>query len=370
MGNVEYKFSILCPSYNHEKYISCFVDSVLSQKYTNFELIIIDDNSSDNTYEKVKKYDDARLKVYKNNINYGINYSINRAYSYSTGDFVVMLASDDMIDKNFLDFMNRLLNKYDVDVIYNCLRVIDENGNFVKMCTNKYDGVYLGINILPDIFYNGNQLLSPGLIIKNSIFKKIIPFSFSFCSLQDVVMHIKLLQISKIFFNNTEFLVLYRIVQHKNVSASNNLNGLIRAELETYKMLDVFLEIDDVFCVNNITMKYDVVVKEPNILRYYLGLAALKSDNIEHQKWGYIQIMNIINEFGFDYLYEKEKLDFASFLGLTPKFIKNSNIQKGIDNFNINNKYKKYKHYFYNSVVFTLFVIVGFVLYMRYFYEY
>ena len=52
------KFSILCPSYNHENYIKDFIDSVLAQTYQDFELIIVDDCSTDKTLEMAKSYND------------------------------------------------------------------------------------------------------------------------------------------------------------------------------------------------------------------------------------------------------------------------------------------------------------------------
>ena len=62
------RFSIILVSYNVEKYIGEAIESVLDQSFTDFELVIVDDCSTDNTRENIKKYKDERIKFYKNNM--------------------------------------------------------------------------------------------------------------------------------------------------------------------------------------------------------------------------------------------------------------------------------------------------------------
>ncbi|HOJ48978.1 MAG TPA: glycosyltransferase family 2 protein, partial [Bacillota bacterium] len=66
--------SVVMPAYNASKYIGQAIESVLNQTYVNFELIVIDDCSTDNTYDIIKKYSetDSRIKVVKNKINSGV----------------------------------------------------------------------------------------------------------------------------------------------------------------------------------------------------------------------------------------------------------------------------------------------------------
>jgi glycosyltransferase involved in cell wall biosynthesis len=99
------KISLVCPSYNHGKFISFFLDSVLGQTYENFELIIIDDKSSDNTIAEIEKYKDSRIKLFQNPFNSGINAGLNKAISEAIGEYVVFIASDDVLELNFLEVM-------------------------------------------------------------------------------------------------------------------------------------------------------------------------------------------------------------------------------------------------------------------------
>ena len=89
--------SIIMPSYNTAKFISETIESVLAQTYTNWELIIVDDCSTDNTDEVVKSFlSDNRIKYIKNEKNSGAAISRNRALRESKGKWIAFLDSDDL----------------------------------------------------------------------------------------------------------------------------------------------------------------------------------------------------------------------------------------------------------------------------------
>lgn len=86
-------------AYNREKYIAEAIESVLAQTYTNWELIIVDDCSTDNTVAIAQSYaaNDSRIKVYVNEKNLGDYHNRNRAAFYATGEFIKYLDADDMM---------------------------------------------------------------------------------------------------------------------------------------------------------------------------------------------------------------------------------------------------------------------------------
>ena len=88
--------SIIMPSYNTAKFIAETIKSVLSQTYTNWELIIVDDCSKDNTDEVVESFDDERIKYIKNEKNSGAAVSRNRALREAKGRWIAFLDSDDL----------------------------------------------------------------------------------------------------------------------------------------------------------------------------------------------------------------------------------------------------------------------------------
>ena len=95
--------SIIMPSYNTAKFISDSINSVLSQTYSNWELIIVDDCSSDNTDEIVSPFlSDKRIKYLKNEKNSGAAVSRNYALREAKGKWIAFLDSDDLWEKDKL----------------------------------------------------------------------------------------------------------------------------------------------------------------------------------------------------------------------------------------------------------------------------
>lgn len=88
--------SIISPTYNCGHFISETINSVLSQSYENWEMIIIDDNSSDNTPDIVKQYTDNRIRYFRNETNEGAALSRNKALKESHGRWIAFLDCDDM----------------------------------------------------------------------------------------------------------------------------------------------------------------------------------------------------------------------------------------------------------------------------------
>lgn len=88
--------SIIMPSYNTGKYIAESIKSVINQTYTNWELIIVDDCSTDNTDSVVAGFKDERIKYFKNEINSGAAVSRNKAFEKVTGKWIAFLDSDDL----------------------------------------------------------------------------------------------------------------------------------------------------------------------------------------------------------------------------------------------------------------------------------
>lgn len=127
--------SIITPSYNTGKFISETIECVLSQTYQNWEMIIVDDCSTDDTDNVVKKFDDKRIKYFKNSENMGAAKSRNYALKMAKGRWIAFLDSDDLWtpDKLFkqIEFMEN--NNYSFS--YTNYSEIDEksqkNGTFV-----------------------------------------------------------------------------------------------------------------------------------------------------------------------------------------------------------------------------------------------
>ena len=103
--------SIIMPNYNSAKFIKDTIDSVVAQTYQNWELIIVDDCSSDDSLKIIQQYEDSRIRVIKNTVNSGAAISRNNAIEAANGRWIAFLDSDDLWEQNklfkHLQFMNQ-----------------------------------------------------------------------------------------------------------------------------------------------------------------------------------------------------------------------------------------------------------------------
>lgn len=106
------------PTYNVGRFIALSIKSVLAQTYTNFELIITDDGSTDNTVEEIRKFNDPRIKLIVGTENRGISYRLNQQIDMAKGDFFFRMDGDDIMFPDRVEKqVNYLLGHPDMDVV-------------------------------------------------------------------------------------------------------------------------------------------------------------------------------------------------------------------------------------------------------------
>lgn len=130
--------SIITPLYNSELYIERTIESVLNQSYNNWELIIVDDCSTDNGLSIVGNYvkTDNRIKVLKNEQNSGAAISRNKAIELAQGKYIAFLDSDDQWDKYKLEKQVAFMEKRDIDFSFTYYNHIDEAGKEISKTVN------------------------------------------------------------------------------------------------------------------------------------------------------------------------------------------------------------------------------------------
>jgi glycosyltransferase involved in cell wall biosynthesis len=129
--------SIIMPTYNRAAIISNSIRSVLQQSHQNFELIIVDDCSSDNTEEVVKKIKDSRIKYIRHPRNLGAASARNTAIENSTGQYIAFLDSDDAWLPEKLVNQLKCFEESDAEIgaVYTWLQAVDENGKVGRVRT-------------------------------------------------------------------------------------------------------------------------------------------------------------------------------------------------------------------------------------------
>lgn len=123
--------SIIMPAYNAGNTISESIQSVLDQTYQNFELIVVNDCSSDNTKEIVEDYikSDFRIKLIDKKVNQGVASARNTGLDHALGEFIAFLDSDDKWQKTKLEKQIRIFNQYpEIDLVYTAYYRFNNSG--------------------------------------------------------------------------------------------------------------------------------------------------------------------------------------------------------------------------------------------------
>ena len=130
------KFSITIPAYK-QKYLYEAIESCLAQTYKDFELIIVDDASPEDLKSVVDRFQDSRIRYYRNEKNCGALHVVdnwNICLGYAQGDYVICMGDDDRLLPNSLEEYSKLIDKYPgLDIYHGMTEIIDENGNVTNI---------------------------------------------------------------------------------------------------------------------------------------------------------------------------------------------------------------------------------------------
>lgn len=125
--------SVIMPSWNTSNFIAESIQSVIDQTYENWELIIVDDCSTDNTDEVVAKFKDKRIRYFKNEKNSGAALSRNRALREARGEWIAFLDSDDLWNSDKLEHQINFMNKHGYTLSYTEYEKIDEESKPLRI---------------------------------------------------------------------------------------------------------------------------------------------------------------------------------------------------------------------------------------------
>jgi len=215
--------SIITPLYNSEVYIEACIQSVISQTYTNWEMIIIDDGSSDNSAEIVKSIVDKRIHLIKLPENKGASFARNTAIEMAQGNYIAFLDADDLWNSEKLAIQIRFMEEKSISFSFSSFGFANEKGellpkimvalssvNYDKMLKNNYIGCLTAI-------YNCTEL---GKIYMPNFRKR-----------QDWGLWLRILKKTNIARSVHQPLAYYRV---GNESLSKNKIKLLKTNFEFY----------------------------------------------------------------------------------------------------------------------------------------
>jgi len=172
------------PAYNGEKYIGEAIESILCQTYRNFELIIVEDKSTDNTLQVIQAYKDSRIRLYVNSCNRGISWSTNLGIDKSKGKYIALLDDDDLALEKRLELQVSFMEEHDeIDILGGRSALIDAKGNFIRYDKEPiYNSDYIKANLL---FYNKKFANCTTMIRKSFIVENNLKYQENCLGMQD-----------------------------------------------------------------------------------------------------------------------------------------------------------------------------------------
>jgi glycosyltransferase involved in cell wall biosynthesis len=222
--------SIITPCYNSAPFISQTIESVLAQTYQNWEMIIVDDGSTDNSYDIILAYtqQDTRIRIYQMEQNTGAAVCRNKAIELSQGEYLAFLDSDDLWIPEKLEKQLRFMQENDCDFSFTEYEHIDEDGKplgvkarvikrltYKKMLLHDFTGCLT-------VMYKRNKIFIPK--VGNSI--------------EDYTLFLAILKHTDKALGYPECLAQYRI--HAKSLSGNKLNKIKKIKL----FFDVMINIE------------------------------------------------------------------------------------------------------------------------------
>jgi len=319
--------SVVIPSYNHEDYIEECINSVLKQSYQDFEIIITDDGSRDNTVKNILKFDDSRIKLYINRENKGACIAANHCIKQSSGKFIAMLSSDDVWMPDKLEIQVDFMKKHNnIAGVFTKIIGIDEDShpiydeNFIFKDTFNVPNRtrYQWLN---HFFYHGNCLCHPSSLIRRECYDQVGLFNPTMAGLPDLDFWVRLCFYKDIHIINKK-LVKFRFFQNQLNASGHNPSNIRRIRFEYRKILDHYLNIDNKEDLLKIFPEASIYTNiENDDIPFILGQLAIKTNLDFFILWGLdILYEQLLSESIASHLSEKYGFNYLDFIFLTGEY--------------------------------------------------
>lgn len=165
------KISIILPVYNADKYLHKAINSILSQTFTDWELIIINDGSTDNSYHIISSFSDPRIRYYENETNQGLIKTLNRAVYLSRGEYIARMDADDVCLSARLAVQSDFLDRQsDYAMCGSWVKVIAEDDRQIGRILNFTGDTYLKIHLLFSVPFVHPSVMIRTQILKNNLY--------------------------------------------------------------------------------------------------------------------------------------------------------------------------------------------------------
>ena len=230
MSKKEALVSVIMPAYNCEKYVVEAINSVLAQTYKNWELLVLDDGSKDNTLQIIEEFSrkDSRIKALPNGKNMGVSATRNRGIELASGDWIAFLDSDDMWEPLKLEKQFEVIENKSAEFLFTGSSYINEEGEPFK-----------GLFEIPEkVAYkklrNQNVISCSSVLVKKKYFENIKMEKDDMH--EDYAVWLRILKLGVTAYGVNEPLLIYRISRN---SKSGNKMKTVKMTYKVFRFVGI-----------------------------------------------------------------------------------------------------------------------------------
>jgi glycosyltransferase involved in cell wall biosynthesis len=298
------KVSVILTSYNHAKYLRESINSILTQTLVDFELIIVDDASSDESWQIINDYSDSRIQAIRSETNTQAGGEIRRAISeIAVGKYIAIHHSDDVWEPQKLEKQLAFLeSNLHVGAVFSNAHIIDDNGQPFEDEAHFYYKIFDQPNRnryewLNHFFYRGNALCHPSVLIRKLCYEDCGVYRYGLVQLADFDMWVRLCLKHEIYVM-PEKLVRFRVRANELNASSESRESRVRVQFEYLQVLDHY---------RSLTSYEEMVKIFPSAEKYFntdfwdaqfvLGMIALETSHFKFSElFGLRLLFEAIND--------------------------------------------------------------------------
>ena len=222
------KVSAIIPAYNNQDTIVDSILSFLDQSHKIYEIVVIDDASTDSTQSKIESIKDKRIKLIKNHNRIGTANSFNKAFKITKGDFIVSHGGDDLSIHDRVSKQLEILNEKKYKVVLSDAFFTNLIGQSISAKPAEFEVPTCCNTVFKRLFWHGNYLIAPSAIFTRNFFEENKMFDYSLHLLNDFDLWIKAAINDQIYVMND------KLVKYTRTSANLGSRGKQKGSLYDY----------------------------------------------------------------------------------------------------------------------------------------
>jgi len=320
------RVSVIIPTYNQDSYISEAIDSVLNQTYQDFEIVITNDGSTDQTWQIIKEKKDPRIRYFSFSQNQGVSIAANHCIRQATGELIAILDSDNIFLPDKLEKQVNFLDENPgFDAVFTHAIIIDKNGNFHRGKESYFQQLFAQNNKnrfqwLNSFFHSDNSLCNTSVLIKKKCYDQVGLYDPRLRQIHDLDFWIRLCLKSEIHIL-PEPLVLFRF-HDRNISGITSEN-MIRHTWEMSQVLEHYL-------CSEVSQNFDNIFPQQQLietpithddLQFLIAKQALNINRPSHQYFGISTLYRLMNNSeSAEYIEKKYSFKYTDLIHLTGNY--------------------------------------------------